>query len=158
MKLKTDLKRIKRLANHLGKLMDEKNAKICSDCKLAYIDNKVILTVKEAREVDRIESKEAGCCSKCEDFYWRVNVGTATRGKQLRKQLRKLKRLYGYDDYYHFFDTEKKCCKLPRHKRSSTCLSWGLGCLFGQDYDKIERIQKIVRTIESIKYKHGILH
>jgi len=157
MKLKTDLKRIKWLAKHLGKILDEKNTKICSDCKQARTHNECgkdtdILTVEEARSRGRIESKEAGCCSRCMDYYWN---NTYDEGRH--KQLRKLKRLYGYDEYYHFFDTEKKCCKLPRHKRSSICLSWGLGCLFGQDYDKKDRIIKIVRTIENIKYRHGIL-
>lgn len=160
MQLKTDLKRIKKLSNVLGTLMDERNKKVCSDCIQAYIydfnweNKKVISTIKDARDIGKIESKEAGCCSGCHDFYWR------NHNDDTDKQLKKLKRKYKWDNYYRFFDTENKCCKLPRYERPLVCLSWGLDCLFERgenNEEKRNKIWKITNIMRKLRIKHDLL-
>ena len=159
MRLKTDLKRIKKLSIELGNLMDSRNSKVCSDCKHAYsagmgTKRRVrIKTVLEARKLDRIASKEAGCCSVCSEWYFKH------LDEDNYKQYEKLKRLYNYDEFYHFFDTDKKCCTLPRHKRPITCLSWGLFCIFREKEIKlIRKVQKICRIIEHLRIRNKLIY
>ena len=76
-------------------------------------------------------NKEQGCCRGCErhsGYFTNYDY----RGIDI--VVRELKRLYGWSTRRGFFDNTKKCCKLPRHLRSATCLYYGTefnrGCTY----------------------------
>jgi len=56
----------------------------------------------------------AGCCVKCVE----------NKGYHYKEDLDKIKRFIKFDKDYGFFDTDKKCCKLPVHLRSVKCLRY----------------------------------
>lgn len=119
------MEKIKYYTDILGHIFDNINKEICSDCPLAR--RKTVLEV-EGRYGFEIWSKEAGCCSSCKKYmghFSDVNNGSPIEYMECKQVLERLKKKYKYDDkLYGFFDSLKKECKLPREKRSLTCLRY----------------------------------
>lgn len=111
----------------LESIFDPANKRVCSDCPCASSGS----TVDDC--VGTYISKEAGCCSRC------------ARGGgyfSTKKQENKLKKKYGWDDKYGFFNNSIKECMLPREVRSETCLTYTCEYLYvAIGEDKMELVR-----------------
>ena len=66
-----------------------------------------------------------GCCKNCADCQGYFGFNIEKFGRQAcEKELENLKEEYKFDTNLGFLDVANKNCKLPREKRSWTCLKY----------------------------------
>ena len=126
-------------------IFSEFNKKYCSNC-IEAPSNTLVKDVQfysnKGPKGITYYTKEAGCCSRCYRYngHFMSTIG-----------LLELKKQYKFDDLYGWFDPENRCCKLPRSKRSITCL--GFCC-----NDHICRVIQptIIKMIRIIRDKYGL--
>ena len=118
-------------------------------------------------------SKGNGCCNMCAEnngyfkheiyYNWikmknkfNVNVtdSYATIRWHLFTEINKLKEEYGFDEQDGFLDKTNKCCRLPRWKRSITCL--GYYCNKAASHWSAGTIHDLCGRIKKIRLKHCI--
>lgn len=147
-------KEIKKLADRLGEITDPINEKLCSKCPDKHwgkCDNK-----------NCNYCKTAGCCSDCGDYKgylkWQDKlIGLTVFGLGLTNtMLKDMKLLRYYNKKSGFFDLKNKKCKLPRYKRSITCLSFTCGAMIKKLGKRKEReIIDICAKIDDLREKEN---
>ena len=107
------------VGKRFGKLVDCVNSEVCSKCPIDLWKSDFHLEDRGCKD-----NGVNGCCRDCGRYsgYFTSKSCFFKKGEYSRA-VGHLKRLYGYTKEYGFFDFEKKVCKLPRHRRSETCLS-----------------------------------
>lgn len=154
------LELVKEHAKIIGDIFDEKNKNVCSNCssnlppkvfKYRYID-KLGKKVRQRYE-DFLypvnKKKISGCCSGC--FGSNGFFRTDSIYHEPHVLLEKLKKVYGFNSPYGFFDPEKMSCGLPREFRSCTCLSHYCEQL-NLSSEEIKQIRKSSKIMLLAKY------
>jgi hypothetical protein len=95
----------------LEEIFDGINMRICSKCPKTTQSN-----------------KPTGCCVKCatnDGYYAFINAfPTNNPSFCIHEVIIKIKKEFKFNKNYGFFNNDIKKCKLPRHLRSNTCLSY----------------------------------
>ena len=111
-----------------GAVFDDLVPRFCADCPSAAAE-----TAVQARKMNTMFSKEAGCCSMCasyagffcNDLSFFLKEGDATGSERLMEFLCKkendAKEAHGFDEAYGFFEPSSHSCRIPRDSRSITC-------------------------------------
>jgi hypothetical protein len=120
--------RIIRICDELETIFQPINSTICANCP-----NPISPFTDTPNNNESVRPKINGCCTNCASTggYWYKNY-----------VINYLKKRFGFDNKFGFFDDTKKCCILPRANRSSTCLGYRCGVvksspLFGSNCDKL---------------------
>jgi len=140
MRLKTDLKRIKKLSNELGTIFDSANRKVCGTKLCEGLGG---------------DHEGRGCCCNCNVGYYE-NHWTKDR-KSIKKRYIKLKKQYGTK--FGFFDIKNKRCGLPRYLRSYLCLSCKCEVLHKElGRTKVKKSDELVKKIVDLREKLNMLN
>jgi hypothetical protein len=108
---KKTYKKLKRIADYSEKIFAPLNKKYCSNC---------ICNERYGNETILWKESGRGCCANCASNRGYFISNDIDKNKQVEK----LKKRYNFDKEYGFFDNINKCCKLPRIRRSHTCLGF----------------------------------
>ena len=142
--------KVKRYSLEIGFYFDKVNAIYCGEkCTHARTSN-------------------GGCCCRCNEFlgylefcdtefhtYCNSGLYSTKEGMKLLKLLQKK---YKWTESWGFFSRKEKHCKLPREKRSITCLKYacdGVEAVLGREL--IKRIEKLCHRIYEIRKRERIL-
>jgi hypothetical protein len=154
IKSKEDKEILNICSAELSKIFDTANLKVCSDCPLAKIDKNK--TIEDAEKSGHLESKEAGCCSRCAHASGYFTAFSVSK-KRREHCIDILKKKYGWDDKYGFFNNVNKKCRIPRVWRSYACLSHSCCYLREELKDKdYYYFMPFIRIMDAIKRKHKI--
>lgn len=146
-------KSIKKYCDELETIFASINAEVCSKCS----------------------TEDGGCCKNCKENngYFKHELfynWDRTRGKyhidmccnngiydalrwHLFEEINQLKKEYVFDEQDGFLDKEKKCCRLPRWKRSITCLAYVCSRI---KLSPDGRVGELIDKIKKIRIKHCI--